>query len=89
MVVVREKLGTDTRIGQSVCCGLCHERFFSGAVDLFKFVDDCTKGCHVWGPPVESVCQAYVDCHGKRTCGVGRVFPYRVYIDSNNHDSWI
>jgi hypothetical protein len=29
-----------------VCCGLCREPFFSGAVDLFKFVDDCVKGCY-------------------------------------------
>jgi hypothetical protein len=27
---------------------LCQEPFFSGAVDLFKFVDDGMKGCYMW-----------------------------------------
>jgi hypothetical protein len=27
-----EKMGTDPRIGQLACCGLCREPFFSGAV---------------------------------------------------------
>jgi hypothetical protein len=26
---------------------LCQEPFFSGAVDLFKSVDDCMKGCYM------------------------------------------
>jgi hypothetical protein len=69
--------------------GLCLEPFFSGAVG---FVQRCwwlTKGCHVRGPPTGSVHRAYVDWHGKRTCRVGWVFPYRVYIDSNRRDSRI
>jgi hypothetical protein len=57
-----------------------------GAVDLFKSVDDCVKGCHVRGLPVGSVHRAYVDWRGKHTYRVGRVFPYRVYIDSNHRD---
>jgi hypothetical protein len=48
LAVVGEKLGTDPRIGRPSCCGLCREPFFSGAVDLFKFVDDGTKGCYMW-----------------------------------------
>jgi hypothetical protein len=40
---MEEKLGMDPRIGQPVCCELCQEPFFSGAVDLFKSVDDCIK----------------------------------------------
>jgi hypothetical protein len=48
LAVVGEKLDTDPRIGQPVCCGLCREPFFSGAVDLFKSVDDCMKGCYMW-----------------------------------------
>jgi hypothetical protein len=48
LVVVGEKLGTDPRIGWPSCCGLCQEPFFSGAVDLFKSVDDCMKGCYMW-----------------------------------------
>jgi hypothetical protein len=86
---VGETLGMDPQIDQSVCCGLCREPFFSGAVDLFKSVDNCVKGCHVRGPPIGSVHRAYVESRGKHTCYVGRVFPYRVYIDSNRRDSQI
>jgi hypothetical protein len=46
-------------------------------------------GCHVRGPPVRSVCRAYVDWHGKRTRRANRGFPCRVYIDSNHRDSRI
>jgi hypothetical protein len=60
-----------------------------GAVDLFKSVEDCVKGCHVHGPPVGSIRRAYVDWHGKRTCRIDQVFPCRVYIDSNRCDSQI
>jgi hypothetical protein len=55
LAVVREKLTTDPRIERPACCGLCRERFFSGAVDLFKYVDDCIKDCHVRGPSAGSV----------------------------------
>jgi hypothetical protein len=48
LAVVGEKLGMDPRIGWPSCCGLCREPFFSGAVDLFKSVDDCMKGCYMW-----------------------------------------
>jgi hypothetical protein len=88
-VVVREKLGTDPRISQSACCGLCQEPFFLGAVDLFKSVDDCAKGYHVRGLPTVSIRRAYVDWRAKRMCHIDRVFPYRVYIDSNRRDSRI
>jgi hypothetical protein len=47
MVGSGEKLGTDPRITQSGW-ELCREPFFSGAVDLFKSVDDCAKGCYMW-----------------------------------------
>jgi hypothetical protein len=47
MVGSGEKLGTDLRIGQPTCCGLCREPFFSGAVALLNFVDDYMKGCYV------------------------------------------
>jgi hypothetical protein len=43
-----EKLGTDPQISQSSCCGLCRERFFSGAVTLPIAVDDGVKGCYMW-----------------------------------------
>jgi hypothetical protein len=84
-----EKLGTDPRIGQPACCGLCREHFFSGAVGSIQTYRRLAKGCHVRGPPIGSVRWAYVDWRGKRTCRVGRVFPYRVYIDSNRRDSRI
>jgi hypothetical protein len=48
LAIVGEKLGTDPLIGWLSCCGLCREPFFSGAVDLFKSVDDCMKGCYMW-----------------------------------------
>jgi hypothetical protein len=48
LTVVGEKLGTDPRIRWPSCCGLCREPFFSGIVDLFKYVDDCIKGCYMW-----------------------------------------
>jgi hypothetical protein len=38
-----EKLGTDPRIGQSACCGLCQEPFFSGAVTLTNSVGGSWK----------------------------------------------
>jgi hypothetical protein len=46
MVILGEKLGTDPQIGQSVCCVLCREHFFSGAVILPNSVDDYAKGCY-------------------------------------------
>jgi hypothetical protein len=46
VAVIGEKLGTDLWIGQSSCCGLGWEPFFSGAVDLFKSIDDYAKGCY-------------------------------------------
>jgi hypothetical protein len=43
-----EKVGTESWIGQSSCCGLCQELFFSKAVALSIAVDDFTKGCYTW-----------------------------------------
>jgi hypothetical protein len=39
MAAMREKLGGNLRIGQPMCYGSGWESFFSGAVDLFYFVD--------------------------------------------------
>jgi hypothetical protein len=89
MTVLGEKLGTNLRIDQLMCCGLRQEPLFSGAVALSIIVDDFTKGCHVQVLPTRSVRRAYVDWHRKRTCRVDRIFPCRVYIDSNCRDSWI
>jgi hypothetical protein len=47
LAVVGEKLGTDPWIRHPLSCGLCREPFFSGAVDLYKSVDDFVKGCYV------------------------------------------
>jgi hypothetical protein len=41
-----EKLGMDARIRRPSSYGLCREPFFSGAVDLYKYIDDFTKGCY-------------------------------------------
>jgi hypothetical protein len=65
------------------------EPFFSGAVALSIAIDDFAKGYHVCGLPTESVHGVYVDWCEKLTCRVERVFPYRVYIDSNRRDSRI
>jgi hypothetical protein len=46
MAIMGEKLGTDPQTGQSSCCGLVQMPFFSGAVDLFKSIDDYAKGCY-------------------------------------------
>jgi hypothetical protein len=89
MAALEEKLGTDPWIGQLACCGLCQEAFFLGAVALSIAVDDFMKCCHVCGLPAGSVHGAYMDWGGKRTCHVDRVFPCRVYIDSNCRDSQI
>jgi hypothetical protein len=47
-----EKLGTDPRIGQPLCCGSGGEPFSEGgggggAVDPFDSVDDYMKDCYV------------------------------------------
>jgi hypothetical protein len=46
IAVLGEQLGMDPQIGQSVCCELCQELFFSGAVTMLNSVDDCAKGCY-------------------------------------------
>jgi hypothetical protein len=40
LVGLGDKLGTDLRIGQPVCCGLCRELFSQEQWDLSKSVDD-------------------------------------------------
>jgi hypothetical protein len=65
------------------------EYFFSGAVVSVQPCRWLVKGCRIQGLPVGSVRQTYVDWRGKRMCHVGRVFPCRVYIDSNRRDSQI
>jgi hypothetical protein len=70
MVVIGGKLGMDPQIGQPLCYGLGWEPFFSGVVDPFNPVDDFTKGYHVRGLSVGSICVAYMDWRGKRTCHV-------------------
>jgi hypothetical protein len=83
-----EKLGTDPRIGQPACCGLCREPFFSGAVGSIQICWRLTNGATYGDRPWE----AYV---GRMWTGVGSVrscwsgFPCRVYIDSNGRDSRI
>jgi hypothetical protein len=47
MTMLGEKLGMDLWIGQSLCCGLGWEPFFSWAVVLLNSVNDYTKGYYV------------------------------------------
>jgi hypothetical protein len=47
MVVLREKLDMDLRIGQPVCCGVSGA-LFSRAVALSIVVDDFTKGFYAF-----------------------------------------
>jgi hypothetical protein len=89
LVGLGEKYGIDSWIGQPACCGLCQESFFSGAVRSVQICRRLVKGFHVRGLSTGSVRRAYLDCRGKRTCRAGRVFPCRVYIDSNHCDSRI
>jgi hypothetical protein len=69
--------------------GIVSGALFLGSSDFVQLCRWLMEGCHVRGPPAGSVCQAYVDWCGKRTCRVGRVFPCRVYIDLNRRDSRI
>jgi hypothetical protein len=62
---------------------------FLGSSDSAQLCRWLMKGCHVWGPPAGSVHRMYTHWHGKHMCHVGRVFPYRVYIDSKRCDSRI
>jgi hypothetical protein len=62
---------------------------FLGSSESVQLCWVSVKGCHVRGLPVGSVRQTYVDWRGKHACRVGRVFPCRVYIDSNRRDSRI
>jgi hypothetical protein len=43
-----DKLGTDTRTDQLVCCGLGWKLFFLGALVLFKSIDDYVKGFYTF-----------------------------------------
>jgi hypothetical protein len=85
----REKLSTYLWIGQPSCCGLCRELFFlrsSGSVHrcwwLRKMLLCVDHVRYVWS---RTICGLSVGC----VWCVGRVFPYRVYIDSNCCDSRI
>jgi hypothetical protein len=43
-----EKLGMDPRISQPLCCGLCREPFFTGAVGSVQICQRLMKGCYMW-----------------------------------------
>jgi hypothetical protein len=55
MVVMGEKLGMDSRIGQSACYRLGLEPFFLGAMALSNAVVDYVKGYNIHGLPTGSV----------------------------------
>jgi hypothetical protein len=69
--------------------GIVSGALFLGSSDSVQLCRWLVEGCHVQGPPTGSVHRAYVDWYGKHTCHVDRVFPCRVYIDSNHRDSRI
>jgi hypothetical protein len=69
--------------------GIVSGALFLSSSDSVQLYRRLMEGCHVQGPLAGSVRWAYVDWCGKRTCRVGRVFPCRVYIDSNRRDSRI
>jgi hypothetical protein len=88
MVVLGEKLRWvpwTTQPGREVESGA----LFLGSSESVQLCWVGVKGYRVWGPPAGSVRRAYVNWCGKRTCRVGQVFPYRVYIDLNCRDSRI
>jgi hypothetical protein len=64
-----EKLGMDPWIGQPVCCGLCQQPFFSGAVTLSNCVGDSWNVATYRDRPHEAFAgvrglawKAYVSC---------------------------
>jgi hypothetical protein len=65
------------------------DAFFLGVVGFVQLCGNNMKGCHVRGLHARSIHRAYVNWRGKHTCRVDRVFPCRVYIDSNHRDSRI
>jgi hypothetical protein len=89
MVGSGEKLGTDLRIDQSTCCGLCREPLFLRSSDPAQL---CWWLCerllcidhmrYVWFGTLRELS---VGCMWH----VGQVSPSRVYIDSNRRDSRI
>jgi hypothetical protein len=62
LVGLGEKLGTDPRIDQSVCCGFCREHFFSGVVGSIQIYRWLAKGCYMWT-------NTYVDGHTRTEHG--------------------
>jgi hypothetical protein len=89
LATMGEKLGIDPRTSQPMYYRLGQEPFFSGAVDLFKSIDDYMKGCYVlteWDmygldPYADWVWGLRVACWSSFSC--------RVYIDSYRCDSRI
>jgi hypothetical protein len=69
--------------------GIVSGVLFLGSSDSVQLCRRLVESCNVRGPPARSVRWAYMDWCGKRMCRVGRVFPCRVYIDSNRRDSQI
>jgi hypothetical protein len=88
LVSLREKLGTDPQIDRSVCWGLCREPLFgSSEIYLSLSVTHERLLCldHVRFVLSGTIRGLSVGCV-LRVC---RVFPCRVYIDSNRCDSRI
>jgi hypothetical protein len=86
-------LGRETGFGptdrSAGVLGIVSGALFLGSSDSVQLYRWLVEGCHVRGPPTGSVRRAYMDWRGKRMCRVGRIFPYRMYIDLNRRDSRI
>jgi hypothetical protein len=72
-------LGRETGYGpadrSAGAMGIVSGALFLGSSDSVQLCRRLVEGCHVRGPPAESIRQAYVDWCGKRTCRVDRVSP--------------
>jgi hypothetical protein len=89
MAVRGEKLGGTRGLVSRQTGDVVGDSFFSGAVESVQLCEVSVKSCNLRGLPVGSIHRAYIDWRGKCTCCVDQVFPCRVYIDSNHHDSRI
>jgi hypothetical protein len=89
LAVRGEKLGRDPQIGQSACWRCSREFLFLGSSGIHPNLSlTCERLLYtdyvryIWPGTIRGPSMENVWC-------VGRVFPYRVYINLNRHNSWI
>jgi hypothetical protein len=88
MVGLGEKLGTDPWISQPTCCGLCQEPFSHEQWHCSTLLTTMWK-VDICGAREIRLVESHTWTKRENVWLVGRIFPYRVYIDSNRHDSRI